>query len=175
MSQLTLNTKKMQLSKHDLLQRKKKRIRRKLKRLNDVALVGSECCCTWPPHSISSRIKTHHIMTDTTAVTIWIPLRSFYNVKKRKNAQVTSLSLNTTKHTYLTNSNCFNRHRGKYGCNVLIFESTRRLLHIPTHQRGHLLPPTVVCIKRVNHTTFTLFMIISHLAEITPRSIKIWF
>lgn len=84
MSQLTLNTKKMQLSKHDLLQRKKKRIRRKLKRLNDVALVGSECCCTWPPHSISSRIKTHHIMTDTTAVTIWIPLRSVYNVKKKK-------------------------------------------------------------------------------------------
>lgn len=39
--------------------------------------------------------------------------------------------------------------------------------------RGHLLPPTVACIKQMNHTTSKLFRIISRLAEITARSLKI--
>lgn len=81
------NTKKMQLPEHNLLQRKKKkkRVSRKLKGLNDIALlVGSECSDAWLPHSIASQTKTHHMMTDTTAVTIWIPLRLVYNKKKKK-------------------------------------------------------------------------------------------
>lgn len=61
------------------------------KRLNNIALVGFECCCT-VLHSIVSRTKTQHMMTHHRSDNM-NPLRLFYIF--RKVAPVTSSRLGT--------------------------------------------------------------------------------
>lgn len=136
------------------------------------------CLCTWRPHSITSRTKTHHTMTDTTAVTIWIPLWLFYNFKKTQGSYFEPQYYDHLERGYLKNTHLKNWTSWvATDCIVLISESTTRLRHSPTHQRSHLQPPTVVCINlyksnrwnKQHHTTQWL------LFEVTLRSIKIRF
>lgn len=60
--------------------------------INNIALVGFECCCTRLLHSIASRTKTQHMMTHHCSDNV-NPLRLFYIF--RKVAPVTSLRLGT--------------------------------------------------------------------------------
>ncbi len=154
-SQLTLNTKKTQLFKHNLLQiKKKKRISRELKRLGDIALVGSECCCTWLPHSISSQTKTHHVTTDSTAVNPSQVILQF--LKKMHGSQVWASRRSFGEEILDTHPfekfNSLNCHRGEQDYNVLIFESTRRLQHTPTEE---LLGGVIFCHRPLFVSIFT--------------------
>lgn len=147
------NTKKMQLSKHNRLQRKEEENKKEVKKAKR-RCSGRFWVLLYKAASQRRQLKkTHRVATDAPAVTLWIPLRLFYKMKQKKNTRVTSLSLKTTiicNERILENTpiglilTTLIATGGEYGCNVLILESTRRLLHIPTRLRGHLLQPTFI-------------------------------
>lgn len=90
------------------------------KRLNNIALVGFECCCTRLLHSIASRTKTQHMMTHHCSDNM--NPQVILHFSKSCTSHKLEAGHSHLKRVHTPKFNSFNCHKGKQDCNILILE-----------------------------------------------------